>query len=194
LIKLLPLLKATTKASTTTKNPSDEFSNKSQTNYQKFFSLALLNLDTRNVSEAQIELVGSRGGNSTLARKYFVSLRSLLTNLTSTPNEAQKALMRQSLSEVLDLEKAFIAALPGLTNFETDEDMIFSPNNSDFYRSFNKLQSEGKYFIQYPEYNRAYFTNISVPDALAQLVDLAFKVSEQPQACELLNHVFFSEI
>jgi hypothetical protein len=151
------------------------------TAFEKFFTLALAKQDTSDVVKNETSRVEKLGGNGTVMLQLFSSLESLLTNLSSTPTAAQNGITNQSVSEVLEFEKAFIEGLPGLKSVDT---LFLNDGNREFQQTYRQLQNEGKAVINKTSTAYAYFSNLTLAKKMDELIYLSFNASFESDYCE----------
>jgi hypothetical protein len=131
------------------------------------------------------------GGNATITRLFFDSLSSLLSNLKSSPNESQKAVIRQGVTEVLGRSDDFYAAFPGLENFKNNTDLQSNPSNARFFQLYEQFQNDGRQLIANPAYALEYFSNSSTISRIIEIAILTGKTSLQARYCEYYHENFF---
>jgi galactokinase/mevalonate kinase-like predicted kinase len=176
------------------------FSNQTLLNIFNFFTEALANQDTTVVSKAQTNLFTGMGASSSVTTQLLSTLSSLVTSCSSNPDASGETLIRQGVTEVLNLLDAFIASFPGMTNFETNSNISLNPSNADFFSTYHQVQDDLQDIITTPSYGLTYFSNDTAKYLIAQLGVLSAKTSQQPQNCKfnvfvttlLLNTISFS--
>jgi hypothetical protein len=163
------------------------FASNTQANFQNFYTLLFSNQSTISAREAQAANVAKIGGNATITRLFSDSISALLSNLTSSPDENQQIIIRQTIKETLGLSYAFISTLPGMENFENNTVLRSNPDNARFYQIYEELQMEGVEIIANPASALAYFSNISVIIKMSETIVLAGKISLQSRTCKYYN-------
>jgi hypothetical protein len=151
---------------------------------EQFFTLALANQDTTGIINELASSNEALGGNKTITLKIFTSLRSLLSNLSSTPTASQQTIIKQSMIEVLNSSKALIISLPGMANFENDTNLRTSPQNVKFYQIYNQLLKDSLGIIASPASADAYFRNQTVAKLLGELSVLSIHASTNSSSCK----------
>jgi hypothetical protein len=137
-----------------------------------------------SAAEAQAAIVEKMGGNAIITRLFFNSLSAVLSNIKSNPNESEKAVFRQSLSELLGRSDNFYAAFPGLENFKNDTVLQSNPDNAKFFQLYEQFQNDGSQLIANPAYALEYFSNSSTINSMIEVTILTGKISLQARTCK----------
>lgn len=154
----------------------DVLSDNTRININGFFALVAANQDTKNIIEAQANLVASMGGNPMITKMFYESLQRMLLNATSDLDERQKILLELSINENFAIAKSLATSHVGIENFDKDIDLRANSEYAELYETYDQLFSDT--FIERPD-EITYLSSGYFRELITKMTVLSLKAGRQ---------------